>query len=170
MFITQDVVRVLSFHVQAVARNALGHFPSHPCLRSREAELAYLGQIADVLLHHLLPADELALPSLRDILRRMVTQTVLFDTVQFVCDPDYLNQYIVYRCAAVEREFAHTDQSYRYAPTFDKFMFIIRTCADVGQLKEIRYHVIAEIVQAAHIEKCKQMVARGVPMQCWCDA
>lgn len=160
MFITQDMVGIITFHVQSLARNSLAHFPSHPCLRSREAERAYLEQIADVLLHFLLPAGQAALPSLRDVLRRVVVNTA-YDSLQYLCDPDYLNRYMVYRCAAVERHDASTDHSYRYAPTFDKFMETIRTCNDVEQLKEIRYHVIAEIVQAAHIEKCKQLVARG---------
>ena len=163
MFLTQDVVRIFTFHVQSLAKSSLGHFPSHPCLRSADSERAYLGQVADVLLHFLVPKDELLLPTVRDIARTMLVENVLYNTVQFFCDPDYLNQYIVYRCDVVNEEFSRSDQSYRYAPTFDKFMEIIRTCQSVDQLKDIRYHVIAEIVQAAHIEKCKQMVSRGGP-------
>ncbi len=43
----------------------------------------------------------------------------------------------------------------------DKFIKDIEACMDVDHLKEIRYHVIAEIVQAAHIERCKQQINRG---------
>jgi len=43
----------------------------------------------------------------------------------------------------------------------DQFIEDIKACMDVDHLKEIRYHVIAEIVQAAHIERCKQQINRG---------
>ncbi len=43
----------------------------------------------------------------------------------------------------------------------DKFIKDIKTCMDVNHLKEIRSHVIAEIVKAAHIERCKQQIKRG---------
>jgi sorting nexin-25 len=163
MFLLFDVVRIMSFHLQSTVRHSLSHFPSHPCLASPEAEVQYLHRITDVLIKFLLPSSETALPAVRTLLREIIAKTCLQDSMNYFCDPDYLNQYIVYRCDQIEVAEKKTDKSYRYAPTFERFMLIIRTCNNIEQLKEIRYHVIAEIVQAAHIEKCKRMVARGGP-------
>jgi len=43
----------------------------------------------------------------------------------------------------------------------DQFIKDMKACMVVDHLKEIRYHVIAEIVQAAHIKRCKQQINRG---------
>ena len=58
----------------------------------------FLQQVADLLIKFLLPESELAMPSVRKLLRGHL-MTALLASVDAVCDPDTLNQFIVAKCS-----------------------------------------------------------------------
>jgi hypothetical protein len=161
-FLTDDVVTTLGQHWQAYTKAPQTAFPVHPCLESEESEMNYLRQLSSALMLIFVPQNEIALPLSESLLREMLATYVFKLTANTFCDPDYINNYVIYRCDLADANKKQiTSASYVYAPTFKKFMEIIKTCDDVEQLKEIRYHVIAEIIQAAHMERCKRLMEKG---------
>ncbi|KAJ3092736.1 Sorting nexin-19 [Quaeritorhiza haematococci] len=67
----------------------------HFALTSVETETEYLRQVAESLMTLLLPNEELKSECVWYLLREVLTCTVLVQTVDRLCDPDFLNQLII---------------------------------------------------------------------------
>ena len=164
----KDAVGVLREHFRSIRVNPR-HFPSHPCLASPEAELLYLRQVADVLLHHLLPERDKGSAFLHTLLRELLACQVMRYCADRFCDPDYINQYVIYRCdqealraaSARARPSAPRPDAYAYARDYDGFLRMIDTCEDPDVLKDVRYTIITEIMQAEHVDHIKNEARSG---------
>ena len=53
-------------------------------------------------------------------------------------------------------------QKYAYAETYEDFIKMINTTTDIDTLKQLRYHTIAEIMQATVIHNTKVMAWLGL--------
>eukprot|EP00052_Salpingoeca_macrocollata_P013935 m.108910 g.108910 ORF g.108910 m.108910 type:complete len:1057 (-) comp19117_c0_seq1:190-3360(-) len=181
--LTNQVVKVLQRHFYAVRRSPRSMFPSHPCLASAETEQAYLRRVADALLLVLLPARLRHSPVLSTLLRELLVQQVLLYTVQLVCNPEFLNAWVVHRCRLQEaarhaqQHRAHltrglpsdggsggagaanepASMGFQYARTYKDFLRLIDQAQEVDTLLDMRYHIISEIMQGAHFYELQQL-------------
>ncbi|CAG0884895.1 unnamed protein product [Cyprideis torosa] len=84
-----------------------------------EKEIAYLGELSEVLLYLIMPEDDFPCKPLRYLLRELLIHSVFLPTIDLLSDPDYLNQTIIWLCKGVPM-------------TSDAFLTSIRvnTCPD----------------------------------------
>ncbi|XP_014666019.1 PREDICTED: sorting nexin-25-like isoform X2 [Priapulus caudatus] len=159
--ISQDVVQKLCDHFRSIrhcsSRNEM--FSLHPCLMSEETETEYLRQACDVILVLALPAKHQQASVIRYLLREVML-SVLKPCIDMVCDPDYINQKLVIWLESRETEYETHRRTYAYAATYETFIKMINACTDIEQLKQIRYHIITEIMQATVINNWKK--AQGI--------
>ncbi|KAL9971473.1 hypothetical protein ACROYT_G017639 [Oculina patagonica] len=161
-FLSNDVVEILSRHFQKLrladtrnfSDNALP-FVLHPCLTSRAEELEYLRKASEVLLYCLLPPKNSRCSTMRYLLREILAFSVFQPLADMLCDPDYINQTLLVHLEAKEALTAQHKQGYAYAETYEDFIKMINTSNSVEALKQIRYHIIAEIMQATTINNLK---------------
>ena len=161
-FLLNDLVNLLHDHFQDLRLSDARQFPGqtipfllHPCLKDKESEMKHLRICAEALLYSLLPAHDSNCPALRYILREIVAGSLFLGTAESVCDPDYINQTIAYYLEDREKIVESHKQQYAYAETYEDFIKMINTTTDVDTLKQIRYHTIAEIMQATVIHNQK---------------
>jgi hypothetical protein len=155
----RDVVGALRDHFRSVRVNPR-HFPSHPCLASPEAELMYLRQVSEVLLRHLLPPADVRAPTLNILLREILACQVLKYCADHFCDPDYINQYVIYRCDLKPAP-APAAARFAYATDLKGFLAVIGACTDVKQLRDMRFNIITEIMQSEHVQHLKREARRA---------
>ncbi|EDO37622.1 predicted protein, partial [Nematostella vectensis] len=91
------------------------------CLADKR-EKEYLCDISEMLLYLLLPPEDFHNKPLRYFFREVIATCVLLPTAQLVCDPDYINQTVVWLCK--ESTF-----------TKDAFLTIISSGDDVQAVK-----------------------------------
>ncbi|XP_052796615.1 sorting nexin-25-like [Mya arenaria] len=163
-FVTQDMVQKLKIHFQDIrlasrkgpTDGTMTTFSLHPWLRSEESELNYLRKVSEALLLVLLPRYYAKSPPIRHLLREVMATTVLKPSIELLCDPDYLNikllAYIEYR----EKLSEDTRRTYTYAATYEDFVKMIRKCEDIEHLKQLRFNIMTEIMQATTIDKLKK--------------
>ncbi|KJE95524.1 hypothetical protein CAOG_05971 [Capsaspora owczarzaki ATCC 30864] len=72
-----------------------GHPYLHFAVRSRDNELRYLRQVADVLILKLTPQRENQSQVFRHMFREIIAQHCLLPTVRYLADPDYINQMVL---------------------------------------------------------------------------
>lgn len=162
--ITQDVVEKLHSHFTEIRTAAKSDsnvgddrkFSLHPWLTNEAAERQFLSQLCEVLLLIFLPDNYSGCTTIRHILREIVTSAGLQPMVDMVCDPDYINEkliaYIDYRRQVSE----DTRRTYLYAANYEDFVKMIGKCEDIEHLKQIRYNIITEIIQATTIKNLQQ--------------
>ncbi|KAL3879426.1 hypothetical protein ACJMK2_031724 [Sinanodonta woodiana] len=163
--VTNDAVNRLNTHFRDIRlatkrRNkeagANPTFVLHPWLKSDEDEEAFIRKVSETLLLLLLPKTYIECPPILHLLREIVTTKVLKPTVDLICDPDYINQkligYIEYR----EKLSEDTRRTYTYAATYEEFVKMIEKCDDIEHLKQLRFNIITEIMQATTINNLKK--------------
>jgi hypothetical protein len=158
--LAKDIVAALRDHFRSVRLNP-GNFPSHPCLASPESELLYLRQVSEVIIQHLLPEKESRCTAVSVFLREVLACQVLKYCVDRFSDPDYINQYIIYRCDLAADATPAAERAYAYARDYAGFLKVINECEDAVRLKDIRYHIITEIIQAEHVNHVKREARAG---------
>ncbi|XP_052278175.1 sorting nexin-25-like isoform X2 [Dreissena polymorpha] len=162
-FVTQDIVQKLKTHFQDVRASSKKYCPNtstpfslHPWLRSKEAELNYLRKMSEALLVVVLPKYYTKSTPMRHLLSEVMATTVLSPTIELICDPDYINMtllsYIEYR----EKLSEATRINYTYAATYEDFVKMIEKCQDIEHLKQLRFNIMTEIMQATTIDKLKR--------------
>eukprot|EP00794_Sanderia_malayensis_P007412 gene7412-8232_t len=161
-FLANDVVTRLCTHFQDLRLSNARKYPGstlpfllHPSLKDKESEIVYLRSAAEALLYCVLPPNDAHCPAVRYILREILANYVLLPTAESVCDPDYINQTIVMYLEDREKITETRKQQYAYAETYEDFIKLINTTNDIETLKQIRYHTIAEIMQATVIHNLK---------------
>ncbi|KAJ8298069.1 hypothetical protein KUTeg_024600 [Tegillarca granosa] len=150
-FITSDVVQKIQSHFTDI-RHATKRdgsdmsrkFILQPWLENEEKEIAFLRKLCEVLLLVLLPKHYKGCTVFRQILREIITSS------------DYINRklisYIDYRHQLSE----DTRRTYTYAATYEDFIKMIDKCDDIEHLKQIRYNIMTEIIQATTIDNIKK--------------
>ncbi|XP_065058443.1 sorting nexin-25-like [Rhopilema esculentum] len=161
-FLANDMVIRLSTHFQDLrlsdARILPGQtkpFLLHPALKDKESELEFLRSAAESLLYCVLPPSDAHCTPVRYILREILVNYIFLPTAESVCDPDYLNQTLVIYLEDREKITETHKQQYAYAETYEDFVKLINTTTNIETLKQIRYHTIAEIMQATVIHNMK---------------
>ncbi|MGH0147175.1 UNVERIFIED_CONTAM: hypothetical protein FKN15_041512 [Acipenser sinensis] len=137
-------------------------FPLHPCLNSPEEELRFLRSCSRLLMLYLLPSKDVRSRSLRVVLAEVFATKVLKQMVEVLSDPDYINRMLLAQLELREQVNEHHKKAYTYAPSYEEFIKLISGSSDVEFLKQLRYQIVVEVIQATtisslpHLKKQKE--------------
>ena len=178
-FFTKDLMSCLSDHVKQInecitpsgssfygseegatccSTRSGNKFRLSPHLESEEKELAFLKKVSQLLTRVLVPKYYLAVSPLKHLLIEVITNSVLYRTIDLLSDPDYLNTKIIEVIKSTQEE-SNKNQSktkYAFAETYDEFVDLIKKTNSVEELKRIRYFIVTEIMQATAINNLKR--------------
>ncbi|KAM7168269.1 sorting nexin-25 isoform 3-T3 [Macrochelys suwanniensis] len=161
--VCSDVVKTLLTHFcDLKAANARQEeqprpFLLHPCLRNSDEEVRFLQSCSQILVYCLLPSKDAQSLSLRIVLADILATKVLKPMVELLSDPDYVNQMLLSQMEYREQVNEHHKKAYTYAPSYEEFIKLINSNSDVEFLKQLRYQIVVEIVQATTISSFPQM-------------
>ncbi|XP_036852501.2 sorting nexin-25 isoform X1 [Manis javanica] len=161
--VCNDVVKALLAHFcDLKAANArheeqLRPFVLHACLRSSDDEVRFLQTCARVLVFCLLPSKDVQSLSLRIMLAEILTTKVLKPVVDLLSNPDYINQMLLAQLEHREQMNEHHKRAYTYAPSYEEFIKLINSNSDIEFLKQLRYQIVVEIIQATTISSFPQL-------------
>eukprot|EP00074_Homo_sapiens_P074246 XP_011530607.1 sorting nexin-25 isoform X4 [Homo sapiens] len=161
--VCNDVVRTLLTHFcDLKAANARHEeqprpFVLHACLRNSDDEVRFLQTCSRVLVFCLLPSKDVQSLSLRIMLAEILTTKVLKPVVELLSNPDYINQMLLAQLAYREQMNEHHKRAYTYAPSYEDFIKLINSNSDVEFLKQLRYQIVVEIIQATTISSFPQL-------------
>uniref|UniRef100_A0A672GL94 Sorting nexin 25 n=1 Tax=Salarias fasciatus TaxID=181472 RepID=A0A672GL94_SALFA len=140
-----DSIRILHTHftdlkaASARPEECSRPFPLHPCLMSPDSELAFLRCVARILLLCLLPQKDAKSPTLRCCLTEVITTKVLKPLVEVLSDPDSINRMLLSQLEQREQQAEQQKKAYTYAASYEDFIKLISTSADVNFLKQLRH-------------------------------
>uniref|UniRef100_A0A7N6ACN5 Sorting nexin 25 n=1 Tax=Anabas testudineus TaxID=64144 RepID=A0A7N6ACN5_ANATE len=158
-----DSIRILHTHftdlkaASARPEECARPFPLHPCLVSADSELAFLRCVARILLLCLLPKKDAKSHTLRCCLTEVITTKVLKPLVEVLSDPDSINRMLLSQLEQREQQAEQQKKAYTYAASYEDFIKLISTSADVNFLTQLRYQIVVEIIHATTISSLPQL-------------
>lgn len=158
-----DTIRILHTHftdlkaASARPEECTRPFPLHPCLVSPDSELTFLRCVARILLLCLLPQKDAKSHTLRCCLTEVITTKVLKPLVEVLSDPDSINRMLLSQLEQREQQAEQQKKAYTYAASYEDFIKLISTSADVNFLKQLRYQIVVEIIHATTISSLPQL-------------
>lgn len=158
-----DIIRILHTHftdlkaASARPEECARPFPLHPCLVGADSEQAFLRSIARILLLCLLPQKDARSHTLRCCLTEVITTKVLKPLVEVLSDPDSINRMLLSQLEQREQQAEQQKKAYTYAASYEDFIKLISTSADVNFLKQLRYQIVVEIIHATTISSLPQL-------------
>ncbi|XP_062349562.1 sorting nexin-25 isoform X2 [Cinclus cinclus] len=161
--VCNDVVKALLSHfcdlkgANARQEDPPRPFLLHSCLKSAEEEVRFLQKCSHVLVYCLLPSKDVQSVSLRIVLAEILATKVLKPVVELLSDPDYINRMLLSQLEYREQMNEHQKKDYTYAPSYEEFIKLINSSSDVEFLKQLRYQIVVEIVQATTISNIPQV-------------
>ncbi|XP_031296164.1 sorting nexin-25 isoform X1 [Camelus dromedarius] len=161
--VCNDVVRALLTHFCDLKAANSRHeeqprpFVLHACLRNSDDERRFLQTCSRVLVFCLLPSKDVQSLSLRIMLAEILTTKVLKPVVELLSHPDYINQMLLAQLERREQVNEHHKRAYTYAPSYEEFIKLINSNSDVEFLKQLRYQIVVEIIQATTISSFPQL-------------
>ncbi|XP_068826642.1 sorting nexin-25 isoform X1 [Capricornis sumatraensis] len=161
--VCNDVVRALLTHFCDLKAASARHeeqprpFVLHSCLRNSNDEVRFLQMCSRVLVLCLLPSKNVQSLSLRIMLAEILTTKVLKPVVELLSNPDYINQMLLAQLERREHMNEHHKRAYTYAPSYEEFIKLINSNSDVEFLKQLRYQIVVEIIQATTISSFPQL-------------
>ncbi|XP_066429551.1 sorting nexin-25 [Eleutherodactylus coqui] len=132
-------------------------FALHPCLKNTDEELQFLQTCAQVLVLCLVPSRDAQSRSLRIVLSEILATKVLKPLVELLSDPDYINQMLLSQLEYREQVNERHKKTYTYAPSYEEFIKLITSSSDIEFLKQLRYQIVVEIIQATTIGSFPQL-------------
>ncbi|KAM9329335.1 sorting nexin-25 [Gastrophryne carolinensis] len=132
-------------------------FLLHPSLKNTKEELRFLQTCAQVLVLCLVPTRDAQSCSLRILLSEILATKVLKPLVELLSDPDYINQMLLSQLEYREQVNERHKKAYTYAPSYEEFIKLITSSSDIEFLKQLRYQIVVEIIQATTIGSFPQM-------------
>nr|XP_015104548.1 sorting nexin-25 isoform X2 [Vicugna pacos] len=161
--VCNDIVRALLTHFCDLKAANSRHeeqprpFVLHACLRNSDDEGRFLQTCSRVLVFCLLPSKDVQSLSLRIMLAEILTTKVLKPVVELLSNPDYINQMLLAQLERREQMNEHHKRAYTYAPSYEEFIKLINSNSDVEFLKQLRYQIVVEIIQATTISSFPQL-------------
>uniref|UniRef100_F7DNZ3 Sorting nexin 25 n=1 Tax=Equus caballus TaxID=9796 RepID=F7DNZ3_HORSE len=132
-------------------------FMLHACLRNADEEGRFLQMCSRILVFCLLPSKDVQSLSLRIMLAEILTRKVLKPLVELLSNPGYINQMLLAQLEHREQMNEHHKRAYTYAPSYEEFIKLINSNSDVEFLKQLRYQIVVEIIQATTISSFPQL-------------
>ena len=146
-FLCNELIVILYKHCHDLKLSDAGKYPGqttpfllHPCLKEKNSEIKYLRTIAEAFILCLLPSNDSQCMPMRYILREIIAGSLLLVIAESCCDPDYINQTLVYyledkvKITGTQKQ----KQKYAYAETYEDFIKMINTTTDIETLKQLR--------------------------------
>ncbi|CAG5115635.1 unnamed protein product [Candidula unifasciata] len=165
-FLSQDVVDCLHRHFKSIrlakrfdtdrADEDSPKFMLHSWLVSDESELDCLRKVSDAVLLLLLSKPYATCAPVRHLLREIIGGSVLKPMIDLICEPDYINQKLLDYLSYREKQYADTKRTYMYSATYEGFMKMIKSSESIADLRQMRYNIISEILQASAINNLKK--------------
>ncbi|KAG1651280.1 Sorting nexin-25 [Nymphon striatum] len=167
-YLTENVINSISAHfnkLQSVLSGDLKTFKLSSHLSSESKELHYLQNLSEFLLIILLPKKYSNSLPIRQLIREILTHSVLYPCIDMLCDPDYINQklldYLEHQAHMLEEH----HRTYAYAASYEDFIQIISNCSSVEDLKQMRYKIMTEIMHSTTINNLKKAKGMGADKQ-----
>ncbi len=162
-----DVVKVVSDHFERIRlanelqlQTSTPKYPVSPHLLSSEREVEYLGKLAEALVILLCPPDYGDCLPVRHLLREVLARHVFLPAVELVTSPFYINSKIlsyIKSLKEIERKgTGRAESAFVYADSFEDFLRLIDNANDASELKQIRYNIALEIVQATTLDNLRE--------------
>ncbi|XP_052018111.1 sorting nexin-25 isoform X2 [Apodemus sylvaticus] len=161
--VCNDIVKALLTHFCDLKAATARHeeqprpFVLHACLKDSHDEVRFLQTCSQVLVFCLLPSKDIQSLSLRTMLAEILTTKVLKPVVELLSNPDYINQMLLAQLEYREQMSEHHKRAYTYAPSYEEFIKLINSNSDVEFLKQLRYQIVVEIIQATTISSFPQL-------------
>lgn len=162
-FLTQDVVHLFTHYVEHLSELDIGLFPSHPCLQSDADEERFLRHAAESAIRILLPV-EASCDITRLLLREVIGISVLKTTIDYLTDPDFINQQIIWHLTTSKTRNVLSEksrESFSYSNTYTGFVRLINSCKDLDELNEVKYNIIVELFQIKQVQELKTLLKEG---------
>ncbi|CAF1020929.1 unnamed protein product [Rotaria sp. Silwood1] len=161
--ISNDLVEQFADHYQQVRRATLypeeHPFRLHAYLRTEELENDYLRVLSEALLLLLLPSSYSSTLALRHLLREICVFKVFKPTINLICEPDYLNENILYHIEQLNLNNEQKLRKFTLASNYENFIKLIETSNDLDKLEQFWNYIVTEIMQATAI---KNLLKEGV--------
>jgi len=156
-FLTRDVVMIITTHLHTLrqSNSSLENFPSHPALVSNEAEIRYLREMMDVVLHCVLPPEEAASVTYRSMLRELLTEN-LHRNINMTADYDYVNQCIAAQGEALSQRREQQQGKANMYASQKVILSVIEKSTNPEEIEDIRFKIISEMMQIKHLENLKR--------------
>ena len=126
-----------------------------PYLASPEAERDFLQKVCDVVFCATLPRNVLNCSGVRCLVREFVVSHLLLPTVERLCDPDFVNQYLLLYLEQKEKGAKKAKTKYAKAATYESFMKYLQNCKSIDELQHTRELILIDIIQARAVVKMK---------------
>lgn len=134
-------------------------FTISPHLVSTKNELEYIRHISELLIMFLLPRSYSLSPA-KHLMREIICCKIIQPTVDRLTDPDFINQKILDYIEQQRVTAAMHKRTFEYANSYEEFLKLIQESEDIEMLKNIRYNIVTEMMQATTIQNLKR--ARGI--------
>lgn len=160
-FLSTNIINRLQKHFEKIGScesvEGIKNFYSVSFLvKNEETELTFLRKFSNFVLKQFLPSNYSDSYYMRILLSEIVAAQVLFKIINYICDPDYINQKLLDYLKWYKLETEKHCRSYAYAETFEEFVKIINKCSTVEELKMIRHYIATEIMQVTAINDVKK--------------
>ncbi|XP_067945493.1 sorting nexin-25-like isoform X2 [Watersipora subatra] len=157
--IATDVPSVLTEHIQRIQqastqdRDATQPFILHECAADPAKEEAHLLVLSRIFCYKLLPPhhDKLSM----DLAINIFAKQVLQSTVNHLTNPSKINKSLLTYLTYQEQLLSSYKRTFQYASSYEGFVELIEKCEDIEELKQIRYHIITEIMHSTTLNGLK---------------
>ena len=137
----------------------------HIALSSPAAEKEYLRRLADIVVETLLPPQECQSETVRLLIRELVTNVLLGSIVEYLADPDYLNEWFLHMIDPEELEFRidSTESDAPEAPAIiEPFSSTVKQTLDVKEKLILRDAALFEVTKTKKTGKILAKLKRNL--------
>lgn len=132
------------------------NFQISPHLMSTEREIEYLGKVSEALIIFLFPASYGSCLPIRHILREVFARHLFYPAIDLITNPDSINIKILSWIQKNQSVKEMDKKTFIYADSFEEFVTMITTSNDIAEIKQMRYNILTEIMQATTMNNLRQ--------------
>ncbi|TRY71836.1 hypothetical protein TCAL_10392 [Tigriopus californicus] len=132
------------------------NFHVSPHLMSTEREMEYLGKVSEALIIFLFPSSYGSCLPIRHILREVFARHLLYPAIDLITNPDSINVKILSWIQKNQSVKEMDKKTFIYADSFEEFVTMITTTNDIAEIKQMRYNILTEIMQATTMNNLRK--------------
>ncbi len=118
--------------------------------------MEYLSKLSEVLIILLCKEDYGNCKPVRHLLREVLSRHVLFPAIDLVTDPEYINAKVLSYIRKHQSLRELSRRRFVYADSFEEFVELIAGSSDAEEIRQIRYNVLTEIMQATTMDNLRR--------------
>ena len=166
-----DVVKKVSEHFESirVAREGnstpsrLPNFYISPHLMSKEREIEYLIKISEAFVIFVLPPSYGTCLPVRHLVREILARHLFSPAIDLVTSPDFINAKILAYIQKNQSVREISRKTFVYADSFEEFVALISDTSDVNEVRQMRYNILTEIMQATTVDNLRRAKGAAGP-------